>query len=69
MENEFAWEYLEPRELDKVVESGEMVRVIFNNGYQIDAVIEAHDADVMLLQVKGKKWLVYKQNVSTVILN
>lgn len=69
MENEFAWEYLEPRELDKVVESGEMVRVIFNNGYQTDAVIEAHDADVMLLRVKGKSWLVYKRNVSTVVLN
>ena len=69
MENEFEYECLEAAELDKVVESGETVRVIFNNGFQTEAVIEAIDADVMILQVKGKKWLVYKQNVSTVILN
>ena len=69
MENEFEHECLEAAELDKVVESGETVHVIFNNGYQTDAVIEAIDADVVILQVKGKKWLVYKQNVSTVILN
>ena len=69
MENEFEYECLEAAELDKVVESGETVRVIFNNGFQTEAVIEAIDADVMLLRVKGKNWLVYKQNVSTVILN
>lgn len=69
MENEFGYECLEAAELDKVVESGETVRVIFNNGFQTEAVIEAIDADVMLLRVKGKNWLVYKQNVSTVILN
>lgn len=65
MENEFGFESME---LDKAVESGRVVRVIFANGYQTNAVIEAHDMDVMIIRVKDEKWMVYKRNVSTVVL-
>lgn len=65
MQNEISYEI---NELDKVIDSGKPVRIIFTSGFQTTAVIEAYNYDVILCRVKDERWMVYKHNVSTIVL-
>lgn len=58
---------IETAALDDAVKSGKTVRMIFNTGYQTDAVILGHDKNTISCSVHGKYWLVYKRNVSTIV--
>lgn len=59
---------LEPKALDEVIKKGGLVRLIFKNGYQCDALILDYDFDVLIVKVVGKRWLIYRNALSTIVL-
>lgn len=60
---------LEELALSAVVESGEPVMIFLINGYQAKGEILDFDDGCILAKVNGKKWLIYRQAVSTIVLN
>ena len=60
---------LEFNELAKMVASKKEVTVILQNGYQIRCVIEDYDSNVILVRSGQKANMVYRQVISTIVLN
>lgn len=44
-----------------------VVTIITTNGYQMKGIIAGYDADTILVDTFGRKRLVYKSSVSTII--
>lgn len=59
---------LEFDQLAKLVESEKPVRMIMKNGYQAEGVIEAFDTTVIIARVKEQLWMIYRCNLSTIVL-
>ncbi|MGM9626976.1 MAG: RNA chaperone Hfq [Faecousia sp.] len=60
---------LEEVVLSEAAENGSPVRIVFTNGYQTTAVIKDFDCETILAEVKGKRWMIYRHAVSTVVLD
>lgn len=58
---------LEEKKLQGAVERGKEVRIIFKNGYQMNAVITDFDCNVLVCRVKGEEQMVYITAVSTIV--
>lgn len=57
---------LEETVLEEVVRAGGEVRIIFTTGYQTRGKILDFDCESILMEVGDKKWLIYRQGVSTI---
>lgn len=53
--------------LDKLQNERKPVTVITINGFQMKGFIEGHDQDTILVDVYGRKQLIYKNAISTII--
>lgn len=60
---------LEELALEAAVTAGETVRIFLINGYQAAAVILDFDDSCVLAKVNGKKWLIYRHAISTIVLD
>lgn len=60
---------LEIKSLNKAIEEEATIRLIFTNGYQTDAVILDYDFDVIIARVNGKRQLIYRNALSTIVLD
>lgn len=61
--------------LEKAVETGKPVKLIFANGYQTKVVLESFDMEILICRKVDHKtgevdrqhrWLVYRNNISTI---
>lgn len=59
---------LEVELLEEAIEKKMPVRLIFTTGFQCEAIIEDYNYDVIHCRVAGKKWLVYRNGLSTIVL-
>lgn len=59
---------LEQAMLEEAVEKKLPVRLIFTTGFQCEAVIEDYCFDVIRCRVNGKKWMVYRNGLSTIVM-
>lgn len=59
----------EDRFLSEAVESGKTVRLIHTTGFQQDVVILDYYYDVLLVKTKEKKGIVYRQGLSTILMD
>lgn len=62
-------ESLETKALDRAIDETAVVRLIFVTGYQCEALILDYDADVIVAKVKGRRWLIYRSALSTIVLD
>lgn len=59
---------LEEMILSEAAESGKTVRIVFTTGYQAMAVIKDFNCDVIVVEAKDHKWMIYRHAVSTIDL-
>lgn len=59
---------LEDVYLSELVRKGKPVKIILRNGYQMICVIEDFDNNVLVVKNREERWLVYRQNLSTIVL-
>lgn len=60
---------LEERVLQEAMEKGRPVRLIFTNGFQTMGTIVDFHYGMILVKVKGKRWLVSWNALSTIVLD
>lgn len=58
---EFDW-------LERLVKSKRTVKIYMRTGYAMFAVIEAFDANVLIVKAKDKRMMLYRQNLSSIDL-
>ena len=59
---------LEARLLEEAVHKKQKVRLFLLNGYTTEAVIEDFDCNVIVATVNDRRWMVYRQGISTIEL-
>lgn len=59
---------LEESVLNELAAKGTVVRIVFTTGYQVQAKILDFSCDVILIEAKDHKWMVYRHAVSTIDL-
>ena len=60
---------IEEQCLQGLVDSGADVRIITTNGFQTKATIIDFDIAVIIAQVDGERWMVYRHAVSTIVMD
>lgn len=60
---------LEEKILQDLVDAGADVRIITTNGYQTKATVIDFDSEVIIAQVDGERWMVYRHAVSTIVFD
>ena len=60
---------LEARMLEKAIESGRKVKIFLSTGYFAMATVKDYDCNVIVADVKGEEWVIYRHSVSTIIFN
>ena len=59
---------LEAAILEDAAKKKKPVRLITINGYQMNAVIDDFDGNVILCRIAGRKHMVYRNALSTIVL-
>ena len=59
---------IEAVRLSEMIRKETEVTLIFNTGYQTHGVITDFDDDVIIVNVKGQEWMVYRSAVSTIVM-
>lgn len=59
---------LEFEQLEKLVKSKKTVKIYLRNGYQMNAVIEKFDSNVIIVTANNKRMMLYRQNLSSIDL-
>lgn len=59
---------IEAVRLSEMIRKETEVTLIFNTGYQAHGVITDFDDDVIIVNVKGQEWMVYRSAVSTIVM-
>lgn len=59
---------IEAVRLSEMIRKETEVTLIFNTGYQARGVITDFDDDVIIVNVKGQEWMVYRSAVSTIVM-
>lgn len=60
---------LEAKALTEAIEKEALVRIFLANGYQVQAEIIDFDRNVIVCKVNGKTWMIYRQVISTIVLD